>query len=598
MLLSIVYAPTFAEAKANGKAPYRVVEKNGIWWLQTPEGKPFFSLGVCCVLQGDTPKSFNPKNPGYASYQEYSSQKAWADSTISRLKSWNYTTIGGWSDLDALKKSPAFDMPFEVMIPIGMGAGAPWLDMWNPKVIGNMDKIARDAILPVRNDPHLVGYFTDNELGWWNGALFEYTLAKHKPTSTQRQKLVALLRATYHDRWNLLQRDFAPDHADSFETLAKGGTLYLRPGGNGIRVVHKFAGLMAQRYYKLVHDIVRRYDGRGLILGDRYQSFYYPEVAAAAAPSFDILSSNLNATWQDGGVARYYFDTLHALTGKPIIASEFYVASTENRSGNRNDSSGFLVVPTQSERATVFRNELTHFLSRPYIVGADWFQYFDEPQNGRGDGENYDMGLVDIHDQPYAEITAASKAMNISALKARSTDPLPDITLQGIPRAPANPLAGDSDRTLMLDWDRQNGFVPISSRFPVADLYACWGNQAVYLGISAMDPVETTYYKSGVSPVADSEWVRISGAGLSHPLDLLLRDTKSKQAEEWTDSGVTIRRYGPVGNVRNAAVLELPASLFGRVRFAPGDLLRLHVTFFTHARGYRMDWAIDSRLAP
>lgn len=579
-------------------APYRVVETHGIWWLETPDGNPFFSLGVCCVLRGDTPKSFNPKNPGYAAYQEYSSPKAWANATLARLKSWNYTTIGGWSDLDILRKSKQFDMPFEVMIPIGMGAGAPWLDMWDPKVIANMDKIARDAILPVRSDPHLVGYFTDNELGWWNGALFEYTLAKHKPTSIQRQKLIALLRSTYRDRWDLLTEDFEPSGADSFAKLERGGTLYLRPGGNGIRVVHEFAGMMAHRYYQLVHDIVRKYDKRGLILGDRYQSFYYPEVAAAAAPYIDILSSNLNANWRDGGVARYYFDTLHALTGKPIIASEFYVASAENRSGNQNNSSGFLVVPTQAQRAVVFRNELTHFLSRPYIVGADWFQYFDEPANGRGDGENYDMGLVDIHDRPYRDITAASGAMDLDALKERSTDPPPDIILQGIPRAPVDPMAGDTDRTLMLEWDRRRGFVPASSRYPVADLYTCWDSQAVYLGISAMDPVETTYYKDGVSPAQDCEQVLISGPRLPHPLDLSLRDTEGKQAEQWSDSGVTIRRYGPVGNVRNAAMLDLPASLLSKAGFLPGDLLRLHVTLFTHARGYRMDWSIRSRLAP
>jgi len=33
----------------------------------------------------------------------------------------------------------------------------------------------------------------------------------------------------------------------------------------------------------MVHDIIRKYDQRALILGDRYQSFYYPEVARLRA---------------------------------------------------------------------------------------------------------------------------------------------------------------------------------------------------------------------------------------------------------------------------------------------------------------------------
>ena len=34
-----------------------------------------------------------------------------------------------------------------------------------------------------------------------------------------------------------------------------------------------FLGLLAERYYQLVHQIIRKYDTRALILGDRYQSF-------------------------------------------------------------------------------------------------------------------------------------------------------------------------------------------------------------------------------------------------------------------------------------------------------------------------------------
>ncbi|HEX5323682.1 MAG TPA: hypothetical protein VFW40_07845 [Capsulimonadaceae bacterium] len=592
---------TFAQkpaARAAAGAPYRVVEKSGIWWLETPAGKPFFSLGVCCVLQGDTKATFNPKNPGYAAYQHYATPADWAKTTIARLKSWNYTTIGGWSDNPVLTKSPAMDMPFEMFIPIGMGVGAPWLDMWDSAVIAKMDKVGRDAILPVRDDPRLMGYFTDNELGWWNGALFEYTLNKHKPTSGQRRRLIQLLRTTYKDRWSLLLHDFVPDRASSFATLAKGGTLHLRPGGNGMRVIKEFAGIAAKRYYQLVHDIVRKYDKRGLILGDRYQSFYYPDVAAAAGPYLDVSSTNLNANWQDGSVARFYLDTLHKLTQRPVMVTEFYATSTQNRSGNQNSSSGFLVAPTQADRAVVFRNELEWFLSRPYLVGADWFQYFDEPQNGRGDGENYDMGLVDIHDRPYAEITAASKAMNLRELKKASLATLPDITTQGIPRAPADPLAGDTDRTLMLTWDRLHGFVTPQSDIPTADLYTCWDSKALYLGIYSIDMVEKDFYKDGKIPDADRMQVQISGAGLAHPIDLPLRDTAGKTAEEWEANGVRIRRFGPQDNVRNSTVLELPASLFRRAALAPGERIRLHVVFLSHARGYRTEWNVEATLGP
>jgi hypothetical protein len=40
--------------------------------------------------------------------------------------------------------------------------------MWDPKIINRMDQVARDQILPLRDDPRVLGYYSDNEMGWWN----------------------------------------------------------------------------------------------------------------------------------------------------------------------------------------------------------------------------------------------------------------------------------------------------------------------------------------------------------------------------------------------------------------------------------------------
>ena len=134
----------------------------------------------------------------------------------------------------------------------------------------------------------------------------------------------------------------------------------------------------------LVHQIIRKYDQRALILGDRYQSFYYPEVARASARHVDAVSSNVNAGWNDGSFARYHLETLRALTGRPVFVSEFYMAARENRSGNENKP-GFPVVDTQRERVAGFNRTLELLVRIPYVVGADWFQYYDEPTHGRAD---------------------------------------------------------------------------------------------------------------------------------------------------------------------------------------------------------------------
>ena len=43
-----------------------------------------------------------------------------------------------------------------------------------------------------------------------------------------------------------------------------------------------------------------------------------------------------------------------------------------------------------------------------YVIGADWFQWMDEPPAGRrGDAEDCNLGMVDIHDRPYEQLVTA-----------------------------------------------------------------------------------------------------------------------------------------------------------------------------------------------
>ncbi|MGH8527560.1 MAG: hypothetical protein ACREXY_26120, partial [Gammaproteobacteria bacterium] len=156
-----------------------------------------------------------------------------------------------------------------------------------------------------------------------------------------------------------------------------------------------------------------------------------PEVARAAARHVDAISSNLNAQWNDGSFARFYLETLYRLSGKPILIGEFYMAAKENRSGNKNTRGVYPVVATQKERAAGFRNTIHALLKTPYVIGADWFQYSDEPTHGRYDGENFNFGLVDIHDRPYEALTATASALDLVRLKKQPAVARPDAS-QGV----------------------------------------------------------------------------------------------------------------------------------------------------------------------
>src|SRR5262249_61769304 len=171
---------------------------------------------------------------GYGAFQHYSNSTHWALDTLQRLKSWKFTTVGGWSDFRSLKECRDSDLAFTPVLHVGSTCGVPWWDMWDTNIIARMHEVARQQILPLRDDPRLLGYYSDNEMGWWNGTLFKMTL-EHAPSSGQRQRLIRLLREVYHNEWSQLLRDFEAEQAGSFEELDQGGMLYVRPGRQGIR---------------------------------------------------------------------------------------------------------------------------------------------------------------------------------------------------------------------------------------------------------------------------------------------------------------------------------------------------------------------------
>ena len=199
--------------------PFFIRQEAGVDWLVNPAGNRFFSMGVCCVNSGIAREKFDTSKPSYAAWQHYADSNQWAEATLMRLKSWGFTTIGGWSEFGTLTQRPDARVAFTPVLHVGSTAGAPWLDMWDPKIIERMEQVARDEILAVRDDPRLLGYYSDNEVGWWNDALFRIAL-EQAPTSGQRRRLLKLLRQTYHSEWSELLKDFDPEGAGSFPSAA------------------------------------------------------------------------------------------------------------------------------------------------------------------------------------------------------------------------------------------------------------------------------------------------------------------------------------------------------------------------------------------
>lgn len=548
-------------------------QRDGRWWFTEPNGRPFWSFAVDCVGPGQDRGEYDPKNPGYSADRIYSNPRAWALETFGNLHKWGFNSLGGWSDVDYIRKyAKDLRLPYFEVLHLGAYAKAPFADIFTDEAKKAMTDAARNQIVKLREDPLLAGYFSDNELGWWGDTLFTSYMS-FPSAAPGKQRLMAVVRRVYQDRFDALGRDWLTT-AHSFDELDKLGKMKLRPGGGGMRLVNAWLSEMATYYYSLVHDAIRAYDQRHLILGDRYCQFYELPIAVASAPYLDVASSNFGATWNDGTIAHFFLDTLHEATRKPVVVTEFYMGATENRSGDPNLPPAFPVVATQKERAAAFLRNVQSFAKLPYVVGAHWFQYYDEPPKGRGDGESFDHGLVDIKGRPYEEMSAAAVAAQPEKLHAASRE-TPARSSVSVPFMPTVSM-----KELKL-WPREAGFVSPASSLPFADMYVCSDKENFYLGVIEMEYMDEHLYEGGAIPESERPLLTLHLSGLQDRT-LTVRFNGSARKASVSLPGVEASD-GP--GLQHTLLLKIPKRLF-----VSGSPFSLDATLFTHSRGHQMSW--------
>ncbi len=582
-------------AQAGG---WSTTQHDGVHWLVQPDGRRFFSLGVNTVNGGDDDDKARTGR-AYFWGRHYPSLDAWGAATERRLRAWGFNTAGGWSE-----ESAVTGLPLVPEIDLGRKAKLHWYDIFDAGQADATRALAREIVAAQRGNPRVIGFFTDNEVGWWSSPLFLWHLELGWQFSSKRV-LWQLLHDRYDGRWERLLADFVPTTPglDSFERLKeRGAALKLRPGGQGIHAIAAFTRLIAGRYYRLVHDALREADPRALVMGDRLPLYYNQDAVLAQRGLVDVLSTNYNVDVPDGWVAPYYFEGLRDLSGAPVLVSEFFFAADENRSGNTNN--GHLMhVKTQAERVRGATAAMRHFAAFPNVVGVHWFQYYDEPTGGRSDGEDFNMGLVDIHDRPYEELVAAFAALNptLPALHARSrwADRAPVAQPRPIRRAATAPDAADNS---LLDWTDKAGtrlvrFSTPAPYVPFGDVHVAWSERGLHLFHIGQNHVDLDLLAyEGEFPLSETYRLRVTvdaGAGARSVALHLAPRTHPTSPERFVlvpqlwryDGERPVERLDPRGLAQVIdtllphvqAELTLPPSLLGVDALRPGQPLRLSI---------------------
>ena len=409
----------FRPVKLQATGFFRVQKIEERWWLATPDGHPFFSVGVNGIRMNGTATRGGKRHYLDTCKQIYGTREKWAAAQVTRCREWGVNTVGCWSDWQALRR----DLPYTVALRVG---GQDWLkgnwtDIFSDQFRLFVQQQVRKVALPLKDDPHLLGYWLANEMKWGpdhrGGHLFDQFL-KLPATAPAKVALVSFLRQRYGTLARL--REKLALKADSWDALL---TLDVLPGTTAEAMATRlaWAGTVADRFFAVTGEELRKVDPNHLNLGVRFISqLTPPAVLRAAAKHVDVMSINFYdvGPWRhvlrgfspdhlsiDGFLAEHY-----RVCGKPILVSEWGYRAADVGLPNSWPPI-YPTLPDQKTRAARYEAYARQVIDKPWLVGHHWFQWVDQPPEGRFDGENNNFGLVNERDQPYEAVTAAMRAL-------------------------------------------------------------------------------------------------------------------------------------------------------------------------------------------
>jgi hypothetical protein len=413
----------FSGTQADATGFFHVEQIDGSWWFVDPDGHLFFSTGANGVgvlsgtrVQGreDIFAALPPTNlvsgmmPGRnpaGSFYTWNLQRRfgdnwrakWAELTTRRMNAWGFNSMHNWGVTNQTEPRVPYALMMRGWQTANSIMGLP--DVYAPDFARRVDEAAASQLEPRKNDPWMLGFFIGNEPPWpgRESALCDAILAG---ADSEIQK---------HLQKALAAGD-TPERRKSFVLAA------------------------FQTYVDTINAAVRRHDPHHLNLGIRFGGEPKDEVLKAAR-GFDVFSVNIYSY----APSRKTLDHIYSVAQRPMMIGEFHIGVPE-----RGMAPGLVQAMNQTERAAGYRYYVEQCAAHPDVVGTHWFEWLDEPVTGRNDGENYNIGFIDVTDQPYPEMVAAarlthSRLLEIHQGKIPPVDRLPKASEDSAPPAAQSP---------------------------------------------------------------------------------------------------------------------------------------------------------------
>lgn len=398
------------------------------WWLVDPDGHPFWSAGIDCVrVDTDanygglaTALSWLPEREGeYAAmFPEHGAtpmvnylagnfirafgaeqwREKWEQIALAELRRIGFNTVGNWSEWQVASRAQVpYVRPLDPVYERLPVVYRDFPDVFHPDFPAVAAAYAAQ-LGETRDDPALIGYFMMNEPTW--GFAAETPAAGmlfNTPDCHSRRALAEFLRRRYNDDAAL---SAAWGFPVTFEALAAGPwTTQLSDSARSD--LADFSAVMVERFFGGLSAACRAVDPNHLNLGIRYHTIP-PAWALDGMRHFDVFS--MNCYKQRLPAAE--METISQMLNLPIMIGEWHFGALDAGL----PASGIGHVADQAARGQAYRVYFEDAAARPWCVGVHYFILYDQSAIGRFDGENYNIGFLDVCNRPYEALCQAARA--------------------------------------------------------------------------------------------------------------------------------------------------------------------------------------------
>ncbi|QSW90200.1 hypothetical protein J0383_05120 [Flavobacterium endoglycinae] len=382
---------------------FRTEKVDNRWWIIDPEGYPFIYKGIAVFNAG---RSVNQQK---AFDKKYGSNENWVKQESKLLRDNGFNGVGAWSNVNLIRNAENPLVYTVIISPMAMYHSdhikkyggkykeASWqnyrfdLVMVFDKEFDSYIQKAVKEVSQYKNDKYLMGYFTDNELPWYNDALDKHLtlLAKDEQGYLAAKEWFDQRKGFNASVSDITQEDRMAFTAFYFET-----------------------------YMKKVTEALKKEDPNHMYLGcrfnqDKEQELTNPEIFKVAGIYMDIISINHYRKWEPN---QELMNNWGEWSGKPFLITEWYTKGED--SGLPNNTGAGWLVRTQKERGLFYQNFTLALLKNKNSVGWHWFKYMDnDPQDLSTDYSNRDSnkGIVNSNFEPYQPLLKEMKVINDNA---------------------------------------------------------------------------------------------------------------------------------------------------------------------------------------